>query len=76
METVAPSIQKIPGNELVSRDERLKILEAMDKTDYKRDPEFIDLENMFRHVIQTKQVFPLWNLTDVQKIGKIDTYPP
>jgi len=74
-------IQNIPNFDLLTKDDLFKISGAIDKRNYnlKSDgeyPRFIDLENVVKYIIQVKQTYPLWELTYIDKYGKIDTYPP
>jgi hypothetical protein len=74
-------IQNIPNFDLLTKDDLFKISGAIDKRDYnlKSDgkyPRFIDLENVVKYIIQVKHTYPLWELTNIDKYGKIDTYPP
>jgi hypothetical protein len=74
-------IRNIPNFDLLTENDLFKISKAIDKRDYNLNsdvkyPRFIDLENVVRYIIQVKQIYPLWELTDINKYGKIDTYPP
>ena len=74
-------IENISNFHLLTKDDLFKISKAIDKRDYNLNfnsnyPRFIDLEDVVKYIIQVKQIYPLWELTYINKFGKIDTYPP
>jgi hypothetical protein len=72
-------IQEIPNFNLLSLDDAFMISKAIDKTDYSslgKYPRFIDLENIVKYIIQVKQKYPSWELTNIHNYGRIDTLPP
>ena len=51
----------------------------MDRTDYRRygyRPRFYDFERICKEVIEIKQRYPKWRLTNMSRGGQIDTLPP
>lgn len=74
-------IKPIDGNDIINRDELLKIYEGMDKQDYtvKYDhvkERYVDLEFIVKKVIENKKMYPNWKLSCVKLTNRVHTEPP
>ena len=70
--------KNIVGFNLLTEDELSVIAKNMNKTDYRKygAPRWLDLENIIKTVIEMKNSYPKFTLTNLDIGGQIDTLPP
>jgi hypothetical protein len=70
--------KNIDGFNLLSEDELSVIAKNMNKTDYRKygAPRWLDLENIIKTVVEMKNSYPKFTLTNLDIGGQIDTLPP
>lgn len=70
--------KNIDGFNLLSEDELSIIAKNMNKTDYRKYgvPRWMDLENIIKTVVEMKNSYPKFTLTNLDIGGQIDTMPP
>ncbi len=71
--------RNIDGFNLLTEDELSVIAKNMNKTDYRKYgqyPRWLDLENIIKTVIDLKNSYPKFTLTNLDIGGQIDTLPP
>lgn len=72
-------ISNIENFDLLNEEELKIITSKMDKTDYRKlgdYPRWLDLENIIKYVIDIKQKYTKWTLTNLSKVGHFDRLPP
>lgn len=72
------TMAKFTDFHLLCEDELIKIIEGIDKTDYRKydKPRIMDLEKVINFVLEIKTVYPGWKLKSVDKAGQRDSLPP
>ena len=76
---ITEDIRSIAGFDTLSENELLIISTKMDRTDYRKYgeyPRWLDLRKIVETVIDMKQRYPKWILSNLSRGGQLDTLPP
>jgi chromosome segregation ATPase len=64
----------------LTSDEKIIIVNKMDKTDYRQYDatikRWLDLDKIIKEVTETKTQYPGWTLKDIQLVMQLDSFPP